>query len=87
MSTLLNAAAAILTIGALVLTVLAALAWHRSRAGRLALLAGGFGLFAAAGLSTSAGLFSNASLQGMLTVQTTLTAAGVFVVYLAAVKK
>ncbi len=87
MSTLLNAAAAVLTLGALVLTALAAMAWWRSRSGRLGVLAIGFALFAAGGASTSAGLFSGASIQGMLTVQTTLTAAGVFVVYLAAVKK
>ncbi len=87
MSIILNAAAAILTLGALVLTALATLAWYRSRAGRLGLLAIGFALFAAGGVSTSAGLFSGASIQGMLTVQTALTATGVFVVYLAAVKK
>lgn len=87
MTVVLNAATALLALGGLVLAVLSAVAWRRSGQARLGVLALGFLLFAAAGTWTAVGLFTGAAVVGMLTTQTLLSAAGLFVVYLAAVKR
>lgn len=72
---------------ATVLTVLAALAWRRSRRGRIGLLTLGFGLVAAAGAITAYGLFSGMDAVDLLAYQSALVAAGLLTVYFAAVKR
>ncbi|MGB0652993.1 MAG: hypothetical protein ACPGQL_07310 [Thermoplasmatota archaeon] len=87
MSSLLNASAAVLSLVALAVTLLAFLGWRRSGLGKQLLLALGFGCFAAAGIVTSIGLFRGTSEVTLLTWQTLLAAVGVFMVYVAAVKR
>lgn len=87
MSLALNAATALFTLGALVISALSAGAWWRSGQPRLGVLALGFLLFGAAGAWTAVGLFTGKDALDMLTAQTLLSAAGVFVTYIAAVKR
>lgn len=87
MNEVVNAGAALLALGGLALTVLSLLAWRRSRRGRHGFLAAGFACFAGAGMVTSVGLFSGANPLSLLAQQSAASAAGLFLIYLASVKK
>ncbi|MEK6974906.1 MAG: hypothetical protein AABY18_01025 [Candidatus Thermoplasmatota archaeon] len=87
MTLLLNASVALLALVATALAILAFIGWTRNRTGRLAMLAIGFGIVAAAGIITAIGMFTSQTPVAMLTWQSLLLAAGLFVVYLAAVKR
>lgn len=87
MSVVLNAATAFLALGGATLSGLAFIGMRRSGQARIGLLSLGFLAFAVAGIWTAVGLFNGSPLVELLTVQTLLCAAGVFIVYLAAVKR
>jgi apolipoprotein N-acyltransferase len=72
----LNVALAALTVTALALSVLGALAWRRSGRTKMGVLAVGFGWFALAGLLASWWLFARENLETLLTLHTALSAAG-----------
>jgi hypothetical protein len=84
---LLNASVALLALVASALAILAFIGWTRNRTGRMGLLAIGFAFVAGAGILTAIGLFTDQTPVTMLTWQSLLVAAGLFVVYLAAVKR
>jgi hypothetical protein len=84
---LVNIGAALLALGGLALTVLSLIAWRRSRRGRHGFLAAGFACFAVAGAVTSIGLFSGAEPLALLGQQSLAAAAGLFMIYLASVKR
>lgn len=83
----LNLALSAFTLTALVLTVLGAIAYRRSRQVRIAGLAAGFGLFALAGVLSALWLFTREDLTTLLTFHTAITAAGLLTIYVAAVKR
>ncbi|MHB8634597.1 MAG: hypothetical protein ACYDBQ_11670 [Thermoplasmatota archaeon] len=83
----LNAAVALLTLEALALALLGLLSWRRSRRARQAWLAGGFALFAGSGAATAYGLFHGAAAVDLLAWQSAGCAAGLALLYLAAVKR
>lgn len=87
MTLLLNASVAFLALVATALAILALIGWARARTSRMALLAFGFGIIAAAGLLTAFGMFTGRTPLFLLTWQSLLAAVGLFIVYLAAVKR
>jgi hypothetical protein len=86
-SLVLNLAVAAFALTAIALTGLAGVGWRRSGQARMGGLTAGFGLFAVAGLVTAWWLFAREDLETLLTVHTAVTAAGLLVIYLAAVKR
>ena len=87
MNELVNIGAALLTLGGFALALVSLLAWRRSRRARHGILAAGFAAFGVGGAITSAGLFSGANPLAMLGEQSIASAAGLFLIYLASVKK
>ncbi|MHB1260110.1 MAG: DUF7521 family protein [Thermoplasmatota archaeon] len=87
MTALLNVVVALMAVVATAVTTLAVIAWRRSGQVRTALLAFGFGLVAIAGILTGLGLFSGGEPIDLLTWQSMLVSCGLFVVYVAAVKR
>ena len=87
MSGALSMAVAAFTLTALALTVVAILAWRRSRSARMALLSLGFGWFAASGLVSSVGLFRGLDAVDLLMWQSIFAALGLVTIYLAAAKR
>lgn len=87
MTLLLNAVVAAFTLTAIVLFALGVLAWRRAESAKIALLALGFGWFAAAGLVSSWWLFAREDLQTLLTIHVALGTVGLVTIYVAAVKR
>lgn len=87
MSLLLNLATAGFTLIAIVLVVLGAAGWRRSKRPKTAILTVGFAWFAVAGILSTWWLFSREDLETLLTVHIVLTGLGLLTIYFASVKR